>query len=373
MRCDTVVAFIAVAMMALDTASGQLQKRPTRAPTPFSLCSLMKPSHNQICQDGGKDFCTGFVDFRGTEAHHGTCTAYCEQHGLKCSNGWDDDEGPNTIGAGCPPKGQVGCNKELQTQICRCVPKNAPPTKNPTPAPPITVPSGYERHPERCVYVAHETDLTGKTPQTCADACDADPTCLGFELFHNYQGRDQRSKPGDCHLIPLTQNMKGCPGERYNLDYYAKKTQPPTLAPGQTGVPTRVPTPKPTPFTKPPSTMKSKSCAPGYTLEPKMQNRCYKAIAPGTTRFTWLAAQTKCRDDQPTFTSGLATITNVFENEFVRDLVRTADPKTSMWSIGANDIGTEGQWKWSGEKAGKSNHNRGVGWPVKILQRTFVG
>jgi hypothetical protein len=52
---------------------------------------------HQVCEDGGAAFCDGFVDFRGTEASHGTCNAFCSGQGLACSKAWEDDEGPNTI------------------------------------------------------------------------------------------------------------------------------------------------------------------------------------------------------------------------------------------------------------------------------------
>ena len=323
--------------------------------------------------------CTGFADFRGTSAHHGTCSAFCEKNGLRCSDAWEDDEGPNSIGAGCPPKVRVGCERALQTQICKCVPKDQTPTEQPTAQRMIKPPDGYEVHPERCVYVQHETDLTGKTVASCALACDEATDvaglgpCLGFEFYHNYLGKNQHTKPGDCHLIPGSQNMDGCPGLQNNLDYYRKKTAAPSLGPGKTYAPTRAPTPKPTPIAKPPipSDQANSMCAPGYTLEPKWQERCYKALLSPSTgnKFTWLEAQQACIDDLQGATrtkfghAGLATITNEFENDFVRDtIVRqpSIDHSLTMWSIGANDIGTEDLWKWSGETI--DGRNPGVAW-----------
>ena len=40
-----------------------------------------------------------------------------EQRGLKCSKAWEDDEGANTIGAGCPPKAAVTCGTTLQPVV----------------------------------------------------------------------------------------------------------------------------------------------------------------------------------------------------------------------------------------------------------------
>ena len=42
-----------------------------------------------ICEDGGSLYCDGFVDARPAM---GTCTAYCQIKGLKCTDAWDDDE-----------------------------------------------------------------------------------------------------------------------------------------------------------------------------------------------------------------------------------------------------------------------------------------
>ena len=310
------------------------------APTPDnSVCAQMQPK--SICEDGGSLYCDGFVDARPAT---GTCTAYCQIKGLKCTDAWDDDEMNGRHG--CPKNLEEhnDCDTKLGTQICRCAPAAQAPTPQPTTPPPTAVPPGYDYHPQACVLGSNVEQLHDMaSPAECAAKCDAATFgCIGFEFFHNYNGDTDLYKAGDCNLQDSV-DMTGCSGLYWNMDFYSKRTKAPTNKPTQRGFthfPTRGPTAYPT---QPPTDRK---CAEGWTLEPLMQQRCYKAVPAPTdskTWFSWETAQEQCRKEHPALGSDLATIMNPIENDFVKDKIvqSVADREhIHLWYFGCNDINT---------------------------------
>jgi len=61
-----------------------------------------------------------------------------------------------------------------------------------------------------------------KTVEECADICNADSLCLGFEYGVAYGGSG-RYETGDCQKSSST-NLDGCDGAYHNLDFYTKTT-----------------------------------------------------------------------------------------------------------------------------------------------------
>jgi len=80
--------------------------------------------------------------------------------------------------------------------------------------------SGYEHHPARCVHGHNIRKVTDSTPAQCAELCDAESTCVGFEFGVDY-GASGRYNPNDCQLQNGAR-YNNCNGRGYNLDFYEK-------------------------------------------------------------------------------------------------------------------------------------------------------
>ena len=97
-------------------------------PVPQAVCPQMEAaqsSSSQICVDGGAAYCEVFERTGGR-----TCTAYCEESGLACLDGWDEVGGGGA--ANCErwmsghshgtlhDFGIGGCLNPFGGQVCRC-------------------------------------------------------------------------------------------------------------------------------------------------------------------------------------------------------------------------------------------------------------
>ena len=59
------------------------------------------------------------------------------------------------------------------------------------------------------------------TREQCADACNADEECEGFEYGVNHGGSATDYNPRDCQL-QSSADMDGCDGAYHNLDFCVK-------------------------------------------------------------------------------------------------------------------------------------------------------
>lgn len=81
--------------------------------------------------------------------------------------------------------------------------------------------SGYEHFPETCVNKHNIKLFKSKTVKECAELCDAEPACLGFEFGVQHGGGSKAYEPGDCQLSSSSDST-GCSGKDLNLDLFVK-------------------------------------------------------------------------------------------------------------------------------------------------------
>merc|ERR1719471_2228568 len=79
---------------------------------------------------------------------------------------------------------------------------------------------GYTHYPRRCVGGTNMRKFAQTTIQKCADLCEQDSKCKGFEYGVNYGGKGGY-KAADCQLNSSSQ-MSDCDGAHHNLDFYVK-------------------------------------------------------------------------------------------------------------------------------------------------------
>ena len=80
---------------------------------------------------------------------------------------------------------------------------------------------GYTCHSKSCVNGNNIIKYEDYTRDQCADACNADEECEGFEYGVNHGGSATDYNPRDCQL-QSSADMDGCDGAYHNLDFCVK-------------------------------------------------------------------------------------------------------------------------------------------------------
>ena len=83
-------------------------------------------------------------------------------------------------------------------------------------------PEGYAHFKESCVPSSNIILFHDFSVQECADLCDSNSQCLGFEYGMNYGG--SRYNARDCQP-QSSADYQVCNGTTYNLDFYKKITR----------------------------------------------------------------------------------------------------------------------------------------------------
>jgi len=86
-----------------------------------------------------------------------------------------------------------------------------------------TAVTGYKYTPQACVSFHNiGSKLTGKTASQCATLCNAEASCVAFEVGVDYGGSGYNV--GDC-LLNDASDSSGCAGKSVNLDLYVRDTE----------------------------------------------------------------------------------------------------------------------------------------------------
>jgi len=85
---------------------------------------------------------------------------------------------------------------------------------------PVVVPDGYTHYTETCVSGANIVLYKDRSVQECADLCDSNSECFGFEYGINY-APSASYEPRDCQL-QSSAAYQSCGGTKYNLDFFLK-------------------------------------------------------------------------------------------------------------------------------------------------------
>ena len=80
---------------------------------------------------------------------------------------------------------------------------------------------GYTCYSKSCVNGNNIIKYEDYTREQCADACNADEECKGFEYGVNHGGSATDYNPRDCQL-QSSADMDGCDGAYHNLDFCVK-------------------------------------------------------------------------------------------------------------------------------------------------------
>jgi len=79
----------------------------------------------------------------------------------------------------------------------------------------------YDCHHQRCINGHNIKKYKNYSVKQCANACDANKDCYGFEVYKNHGGEKKKFSPGDC-VLNTSGSMKGCKGHLFNLDFCQK-------------------------------------------------------------------------------------------------------------------------------------------------------
>jgi len=78
---------------------------------------------------------------------------------------------------------------------------------------------GYRCYEKTCVAGSNYKIIEDADYRVCAEACNEEEKCLGFEIYHNWGGRKTKFKQGDC-ILNSANRQKKC--RAYNLNWCVK-------------------------------------------------------------------------------------------------------------------------------------------------------
>jgi hypothetical protein len=86
---------------------------------------------------------------------------------------------------------------------------------------PLSLPSHYMRFQKSCIDGADIYEISGSDIFGCADMCQLNQACLGFEYYVNYGGPQERTY-GNC-MLKSSRDMANCDGVYGNTDLYIQE------------------------------------------------------------------------------------------------------------------------------------------------------